>query len=169
MAGWAIRHATPGDAEALAGVWRDAGRHFAAVDPAAFQVPREAGLVAWLRSTLPAPSDPREAVLVAEREGRVVGFAAARIAEREDSAPWQLQREMGARRVVIDAVSVLAPESGAGAGGELVRAAERWGRERGAEVAVLDANWASGVAVGFHERRLGYERRGLSLRRRLTG
>ena len=67
-----IRHAQPGDADALAAIWRDAGEHFARVDPTAFRVPDEPGLAEWLRSLVPAADDPREALLVAERDGQII-------------------------------------------------------------------------------------------------
>ena len=49
----------------------------------------------------------------------------------------------------------------------LVERAEEWGREQGADVALLDT-WAdSPVSVPFWERRMGYGRRSIVFRKRL--
>ncbi|HEV2813591.1 MAG TPA: GNAT family N-acetyltransferase [Solirubrobacteraceae bacterium] len=164
----AIRPAEPRDAEALAAIWRDAAAHFVAVDGDAFRVPDEEGLAEWLGSLVPDPDDPREALLVAEQDGRVVGLVGARLLEPEPTAHRQMLRELAVRRVAIDSLSVVALERGRGVGTALLDAAEEWARSRGAEVAVVDANWASGVAVGYYEERAGYARRGLNLRKPLA-
>ena len=152
----------------MARAWSDAGRFYVGVDPSDFQVPDEDGLVEWLECGVEAmESDQDLALLVGERDGEVVGWVGARLVTPVSDARWQLQRELALTRLIIDAVAVAEEHRGAGAGHDLVLAAERWGRERGATVAVADGNWASGLVPRFYEARLGYRRRSVSLRKRL--
>lgn len=152
----------------MAAAWRDAGRFYVAVSPDDFRVPEESGLVDWLECGVEAmASDGDLALLVAEREGTVMGWVAARLVRPVADARWQLQRELAVTRLIVDAVAVAEPHRGAGTGIHLVHAAEAWGREQGATVAVADGNWASGMVERFYERRLGYRRRSVSLRKAL--
>jgi GNAT superfamily N-acetyltransferase len=152
----------------MAAAWCDAGRFYEAISPGDFQVPDEDGLVDWLECGVEAmDADQDLALLVAELDGEVAGWVGARLVMPVSDARWQLQRELDVTRLIIDAVVVADAHRGGGAGVALVQAAERWGRERGATVAVADANWASGLAPRFYEGRLGYKRRSVSLRKAL--
>ena len=152
----------------MAAAWRDAGRFYVEVSADDFQVPDEEGLVEWLEDGIEAMGDdPDLGLLVAETDGVVVGWVGARLVTPASDARWQLQREHGVTRLIVDAVVVGEAHRGSGTGVELVRAAEEWGRERGASVAVADGNCASGVVPRFYERRLGYRRRSVSLRKPL--
>ncbi|HEX8204999.1 MAG TPA: GNAT family N-acetyltransferase [Solirubrobacteraceae bacterium] len=152
----------------MARAWCDAGRFYIDIAPRDFQVPDEDGLVDWLVEGIEAmESDPDLALLVAEVDDQVVGWVGARLVTPASDAKWQLQREYGTTRLIVDAVAVSEEHRGAGAGLELVGAAEDWGRERGATVAVADGNCASGVVPRFYEARLGYRRRSVSLRKAL--
>ncbi|HEV3000517.1 MAG TPA: GNAT family N-acetyltransferase [Solirubrobacteraceae bacterium] len=163
-----VREARREDAPAMAAAWRDAGRFYVAISPDDFRVPEQRGLVDWLECGVEAMTTDKDlALLVAERDGTVVGWVAARLVQPVADAPWQLQRELATTRLIIDAVAVAEPHRGAGTGIGLVRAAEAWGRERGASVAVADGNWASGMVQRFYEARLGYRRRSVSLRKAL--
>ena len=166
MDGVVVREARPADAPGLVRAWRDAGRFAAETDEAAFQVPVEDGLAEFFVSSLEAMADD-ETVLVAERGGEVLAFVSGRVLGPEDDARWQIQRELAARRLVIDVVAVSEPFRRRGVGSLLVGAIEEWARRRGAKVAAVDGNWENGVAVGFYETRLEYRRRGLTLRKRL--
>jgi GNAT superfamily N-acetyltransferase len=163
-----VRDARRADAPAMAEAWRDAGRFYVAVDAGDFQVPDEDGLVDWLESGIEAMSgDPDLALLVADVDGVVAGWVGARLVTPVSDARWQLQRELAATRLIVDAVAVGEEHRGAGTGVELVLAAEEWGRERGATIAVADGNAHSGVVPRFYESRLGYRRRSVSLRKAL--
>ena len=152
----------------MARIWRDTGRFYVDVNAGDFQVPHEEGLVDWLESGVEAmESDPDLALLVAEDDGEVIGWVGARLVTPVSDAPWQLQRELAATRLIIDAVGVADEARGHGTGVHLVQAAERWGRERGASIAVADGNWESGVVPRFWENRLGYRCRSVSLRKAL--
>ena len=152
----------------MARAWQDAGRFYVAVDERDFQVPDDDGLVDWLESGVEAMEEDQDlALLVAELDGEVVGFVGCRLAQPISDARWQLQRELAETRLIVDAVCVAEDHRGGGAGIELVGAAEEWGRERGASIAVCDGNCASGIVPRFYESRLGYRRRSVSLRKAL--
>jgi GNAT superfamily N-acetyltransferase len=163
-----VREARREDAEAMARAWCDAGRFYVDVDAGDFQIPDEEGLVDWLECGVEAmENDPDLALLVAEVDGDVVGWASARLVTPASDAQWQVQREYSDTRLIVDAVAVAEAHRGGGAGVDLVLAAERWGRERGASVAVADGNIASGIVPRFYETRLGYRPRSVSLRKPL--
>ena len=152
----------------MARAWCDAGRFYREVSPSDFQVPDEEGLVDWLECGVEAmEADQDLALLVCENEDGVIGWVGARLVMPISDAQWQLQRELATTRLIIDAVVVAEDHRGAGAGVDLVLAAERWGRERGATVAVADGNCASGIVPRFYEARLEYRRRSVSLRKAL--
>jgi GNAT superfamily N-acetyltransferase len=163
-----VREARPEDAPAMARAWRDAGRFYAELSPDDFQVPDEEGLVEWLEEGIGAMESDRDlALLVAEAGDDVLGWVSARLVTPASDAQWQLQREYGATRLIVDAVAVAEEHRGAGTGAELVDAAEEWGRERGATIAVADGHCGSGIVPRFYENRLEYRRRSVSLRKLL--
>ena len=153
---------------AMAAAWRDAGRFYVAVSADDFQVPDEDGLVDWLEYGVEAmASDQDLALLVEEIDGEGGGWVGGGLVLPVSDARWQLQRELAVTRLIVDAVAVGEEHRGSGTGAELVLAAEEWGRERGATIAVADGNAHSGVVPRFYESRLGYRRRSVSLRKAL--
>jgi GNAT superfamily N-acetyltransferase len=54
-----------------------------------------------------------------------------------------------------------------GVGTALMEAAEKWGRHRGAVVAVTDTNLSSPLSVPFYGERMGYRRQAVLLRKAL--
>lgn len=150
----------------MAAAWQDAGRFYVAIDERDFQVPDDNGLVDWLESGIEAMEEDQDlALLVADVDGEVTGWVGCRLAQPISDARWQLQRELAQTRLIVDAVCVAERHRGSGTGVDLVRAAEEWGRERGARLAVADGNWSSGLVQRFYESRLGYRRRSVSLRK----
>lgn len=161
-----VRGARAGDGAGIARCWTDAGRHYIEVDPARFQVPEEGGLPEWFEHSLTRGERDRS-VLVAERDGEIVGFCAAHL-ERPAPEPWrQVQRDFGRTRVIIDAIAVAELVRRAGAGAALMAAAEAWARDHGAHVAFVDSFVAGPTAVPFYERKMGYERRSIRFEKRL--
>jgi ribosomal protein S18 acetylase RimI-like enzyme len=67
-------------------------------------------------------------------------------------------REVGVRRLSVDALAVAERFRRQGVGRMLMEAAERWGRRRGAELVVLDTWIDSPLSVPFYDA-LGYRRR----------
>ena len=97
--------------------------------------------------------------IVAERDGRVVGFAGAR------TGPAY---ELDASAVQLAALAVDPAERRSGVGRLLVAAVEDWAREQGAQVVVLHSGFQRVGAHAFY-RRLGYRDTGLRFRKELTG
>jgi len=138
MKALSVRAARAGDGAGMALCWIDAGRHYIEVDQTRFQVPEEAGLDQWFEASLGRQSDDR-AVFVAEREGEVVGFCGAHV-EPPHTEPWrQLQRDLGHTRLYVDALAVAESARRSGVGQALMRAAEKWGRGRGASLLFVDS------------------------------
>ena len=155
-----IRHARPGDGEAIARTWLSAGHYYASLDPQHFQVPREEGLAAlWDDDIRQGNAD--SLYLVAEISGRVTGSLTAHLELPEPDAASQLTRDQGRTRLAIDALMVMQENWRRGVGATLLQAAESWGRARGAEFVRLDTYADSPVSVPFYERRMGYHRRAI--------
>ena len=106
-------------------------------------------------------------MLVAELDGYVAGWLAARIQLPDQDAAAQLMREPGWIRLAIDVLIVDTPAWRHGAGTALLEAAESWGRDRGAHVARLGTYAHSPVSVPFYENRMGYERRAIIFQKNL--
>ena len=155
-----VRPPRAGDGAGMARCWIDAGRHYIDVDQTRFQVPEEPGLEQWFEASLARASDDR-AVFVAEVAGELVGFCGAHF-EPPATEPWrQLQRDLGRGRVFVDALAVREAQRGGGVGTALMRAAETWGRARGASILFVDSFADGPTSTPFYERRMGYQRRSI--------
>jgi GNAT superfamily N-acetyltransferase len=152
----AVRAARPGDAEAIAAAWLDAGRYYAAFDPRRFQVPSEPGLIDWFAGMLAEPRKENEVWLVAESDGRVVGDLTASLSAPIADVRFQMMRDVGEVVLRIESLAVRDGDRRRGAGTALMRAAEAWGRERGATVVFLTTDRRSPLSVPFYEH-LGLE------------
>jgi GNAT superfamily N-acetyltransferase len=160
-----IRAARPGDGDAIAALSHDSADYYHELAPRAFRHADEAGHAEWLDSFLPAAGD-RDIALIAEIRSRAVGFIEARLEEPLKSAGYQTDPALGERRLLIDALLVRRTYWGRGVGSALVAAAEAWGRERGATLAVMDTYAESPVSVPFWQGR-GYHTHALIMRKRL--
>jgi GNAT superfamily N-acetyltransferase len=161
------RPARPGDNVDLARNWVDTARHYAELDPDAFQVPATDGLVMWFEELLHRPRSEDAVWLVAELDGQVVGDVSARLERPVDDAGHQLLRDLGRVRLYVDALGVLVSFRRRGVGAQLMHAAEQWGRDRGAVRSVLTTHHASPLSVPFYEQGMGYERRSIVFEKRL--
>ena len=151
-----VRAARPEDAEAIAEAWLDAGRYYAAFDPRRYQVPSEDGLAEWLSGLLGKPRADDELWLAADSGGRVVGDITASLSRPAPDARFQMMRHVGEVVVRIDSLVVREADRRRGAGTALMRAAEAWGRERGAASIFLNTDMRSPLSVPFYEH-LGLE------------
>ena len=151
-----VRAARPEDAEAIAEAWLDAGRYYAAFDPRRYRVPSEAGLAEWLSDLLGKPRADEELWLAAEADGRVVGDITASLSRPAPDARFQMMRHVGEVVLRIDSLVVREADRRRGAGTALMRAAEAWGRERGAASIFLNTDMRSPLSVPFYEH-LGLE------------
>jgi GNAT superfamily N-acetyltransferase len=154
-----LRPAQPGDGNDLARGWIETGKYYAALDPQAYQVPEPDGLAGWFETLLGKPRSKETIWLVAEVDGQVVGNVEARLERPIDSAPRQLLRHLGERRVVVDALGVEESYRRRGVATRLMQAVEGWARERGATVLSLETDIASPLSMPFYERRMAYQKR----------
>ena len=144
-----LRKVRDTDADDLAEAWRDQSQVYAALDPEVFAAPAVDGLGTWLVTGLASQADPdRRLVLVADVDGRAVGFLVAAVVPPHASADRQAQRDLARPRVQIEALAVRRTHWRTGVGSRLVRAAEDWARNRGA-VTVSAQAYIRGPARAF--------------------
>lgn len=162
-----IRPPQSGDGDGLAHVWMDAANYYVRLSPEYFVIPQTDGLAAWLDRILSVTSDD-ELALVADDDGKPVGFLVARIRRPGEDAASHFVREMTQVRLMIEGLDVARDYWRRGIGTRLMEDAEDWGRGRGAVVALLDTYLGSPVSVPFYEAHLGYRRRALRFRKTLA-
>jgi ribosomal protein S18 acetylase RimI-like enzyme len=157
-----IRAAVPADADGIARVFFDSAEHHAGIDPERYSVPAIGAIVERYREGRqhPAPTAGAAVTLVAECAGEIVGFLDARL----EKSPDPMHKDMTYCHIVEIAVS--RAHRNQGIGGKLLRAAEGWGRGRGAELASLEYNAANIRAGAFYER-MGYRVASITAIRRL--
>ncbi|GAA2020310.1 hypothetical protein GCM10009839_16230 [Catenulispora yoronensis] len=127
------------------------------MNPHTFQVPTAEGLAEWLDERMAFYQDSQELLsLVAEVDGVVIGTLTAVLHEPSETAVRQVQTDLGRRRLHIDNLGVAGSHRRAGVGSALMRAAEEWGRERGAEVVLLETEANNPMSVPFYEERMGF-------------
>jgi GNAT superfamily N-acetyltransferase len=160
-----VRPSAEADAETLARIWVQNCRYYADLDPGAFQVPNEDGLVEWFLGFLREGPKENELSLVAELDGKVVGSIEASIREPMVDADRQMLRELGERRLFVNHVGVDLSHWRSGVGTELMRAAEEWAKKLGASISTLDTYVGSQVSVPFYEDRLSYKRHSIVFRK----
>lgn len=130
-----VRAARPGDGGSIALLSHDSGAYYRELAPDDFRVPDEDG--------------QRGIALVAVLDGEVAGYLEARLEEPLESACYQTNPELAERRLFVDALLTARSHWRRGVGSTLVEAAEAWGRERGATLAVMDTYADSPVSVPF--------------------
>jgi GNAT superfamily N-acetyltransferase len=155
------------DAEKLAQIWVENAKYYEELDPQAFQVPNEEGLVEWFEGFLGKPPSANELNLVADLDGEVVGSLEASILEPVEAADRQMLRELGETRMFVNEMGVDRTHWRSGIGTALMRAAEDWARARGATRSGLDTYMDSPVSVAFYQKRLGYKPHSIKFRKRL--
>jgi GNAT superfamily N-acetyltransferase len=162
-----IRKAVPGDGAAIARVHCDGAAYYVGLAPDLFLMPDEDGLVTFAE---PAPDDNSSTALfiVAEVDDEIVGHLYAQLITPEDSDRFQSSSDLRESRLFIQALSVLRSHWRHGIATALVEAAEAWGREHGATVALCDTWSGSPVSLPFWEQRMKYARRSIRLRKRLA-
>jgi GNAT superfamily N-acetyltransferase len=148
---------------ALARAWLDAARYYADLAPETFQVPEADGLAEHFERGIAAGEQSDMLQVVAEVSDRVVGAAVGRIEAPMASARFQLQRQLGEARLIVDMVVVEEAYRRRGVGARLMAALEDWGRERGATRALLDTYPESALSLPFFQERMGYRRRSVRL------
>lgn len=147
-----IRPGGAADAQDIAAIFLESAEFHARLDPQRYFVPvRERILGRYQEAGQHQPNAREEVItLVSELDGRIVGFIDARL----ERSPDLMHRDMIYCQIVELAVSAAHQQSGIG--GQLLQAAEEWGRQHGATFAVLEYHAANGRAGGFYQRRMGY-------------
>ena len=155
MSDFEIRRARPEDEPAMLEIQHASGIHHATVDPDHWQEQSlEESAAArrhWHRVL------PRSEGLVAVADGRVVGMIELYLKRPRAPEGAQIQR----RRVDLG-IAVAPAWRGRGVGSALMRAAEAWAREQGAERMVLDLAANNTGAQRLYER-LGYQVSGVAM------
>ena len=148
-ADFSIRSATPEDEPALLAIQHSSAIHHATIDPDRWQATTledaEAARRFWH-----ARSPRSEGIVALAPDGTVVGMIELWLKRPRD--------RRGARipRIHVDLGLAVAPDwRGRGVGSALMRAAEAWAREQGAERMTLDLDAANDGALRLYER-LGY-------------
>ena len=167
MANVVVREFRPGDGVPIALMMRENGAYYAALAPEYFRRPDEAGLVDLVENDDDWRMRPEHFGRVAEVDGEVAGYIEATLQPPMDTARWQSQRDLGYPRLFIGFVGTSDKHKRTGVATALVEAAEQWGRDHGARVAVCDTYIDSPLSVPFWEERMGYERRAIVLRKPL--
>jgi GNAT superfamily N-acetyltransferase len=161
-----VRPARTGDAADVARNWTEVAHHHVELDPEAYQVPSTDGLVEFFEELLGRPRSEGSVWLVAEIDGQVIGDISAHLERPAKDAERQIVRYLGEIRVYVDALAVAEAYRREGVGTRLMRAIERWGRDRGAVRVMLDTHAGSPLSVPFYER-MGYRRRSIVFEKRL--
>ena len=144
-----IRPANSQDANGIAGIYMESAHYHASLDPERYGIPDAEFIKARYREGRQHPPSEEAVTLVAAMNNEIVGFVDARLSR----SPDPMHREMLYCHIVEIAVSN--QHQGKGLGAQLLRAAEDWGRERGADLASLEYLAANQRAQLFYEQ-LGY-------------
>jgi GNAT superfamily N-acetyltransferase len=156
------------DASAVAQLMIELGAYYSRLAPDHFARVDEDGLAARLATDGERLDDPTNLGLVAEVEGEVAGYLEASLQEPSPDARFDANRDMRERRLFIGLVVVAEDRKRHGIATELVRAAETWAQDQGATLALCDTYLGSPQSLPFWEQRMGYHRRAVRLRKRLT-
>ena len=143
-----IRPAVADDAEGITRIFLESAEHHASLDPERYWVPSSEAITGrYLEGRQHPPDAGEEAItLVAELSREIAGFVDVRL----DHSPDPMHREM--TYCLIAEIAVSRSYQSQGIGGQLLRAAEDWGRRHGAELARLEYNAANTRAGEFYQR-----------------
>lgn len=162
-----IREALPTDGAAIASIFREGSAYYVGLAPHLFQMPDEDGFLDFIT---PGPEDNSATSLyiVAEVNGQVVGQLYAELISPTDSDRFQGNADLAEVRLFIHGLSVQRDHWRQGVATALVEAAEAWGRERGAVVALCDTWPDSPVSRPFWEKKMNYRSRKVQFRKLLA-
>lgn len=144
----------------------ESAAYYHGLAPDAFRLPDEDGLIEFAEPSLDANSETT-LELVAETGGEIAGHIAARLLVPDASARFQMVPYLASPRLWINSLGTFQRFWRQGVGSLLVEAAETWGHERGAVIAMCDTWLGSPVSLPFWEARLGYSRRAVILEKQL--
>ena len=144
----AIRPAVAEDAGGIARTFLESAEHHANLDSELYFVPAIETIAARYSEGRQHPAEERaeSITLVAELSGEIVGFIDARLYQPTDA----MHRQM--IYCLVSEIAVRREHQRHGIGGQLLQAVEDWGRQQGAEFAVLEYHAANARAAAFYQR-----------------
>jgi ribosomal protein S18 acetylase RimI-like enzyme len=147
-----IRPTVLEDADGIARTFLESAEYHARLEPERYLAPTVEAISARYREGWQHPPDAGggSITLVAELSGEIVGFIDARLVH----SPDPMHREL--IYCHIAEIAVRSRFQNQGVGGRLLRAAEDWGRQQGAEYALLEYHAANTRAGAFYQRSMGY-------------
>jgi ribosomal protein S18 acetylase RimI-like enzyme len=146
-----IRPAVADDADGIIRTYLESADHHTRLDPDRYLIPPMEVVVARYREGQHSPhADGKSITLVADLNREIVGFVDARLQQ----SPDPMHRDLVYCHIVEIAVSARHQSHGIGA--QLLRAAEDWGRQQGAQLASLEYLAANVRAGSFYQQRMGY-------------
>lgn len=161
-----VRFARPGDGAGLVALHAEMAEFYAEFAPHHFRRPDTHGFGETLDLALRSLSSA-ELALVAETGATIVGALWATLMQPSDDAARQIEQESSLTRVRIEYVVTAADRRREGVAGQLVEAAEEWGRKRGAALTEASTYRPSPLSFPFWTERMGYEERSVNLQKRL--
>lgn len=144
-----VRPASPEDADGITRVYLESADYHACLDPERYWIPDAEEIKARYCEGRQHPPETDAITLVADLQGDIVGFVDVRLTH----SPDPMHRDITYCHIVEIAVSARHQRHGIGA--QLLNAAERWGREQGAEFGLLEYLASNTRAAKFYDR-LGY-------------
>jgi GNAT superfamily N-acetyltransferase/catechol 2,3-dioxygenase-like lactoylglutathione lyase family enzyme len=142
-----IRRAVAEDAGGITRTFVESAEHHASLDSELYFVPAVETIAARYREGRQHPENERaeSITLVAELSSDIVGFIDARLYRPTDA----MHRQM--IYCLVSEIAVRREHQNHGIGGQLLRAVEDWGRQQGAEFAVLEYHAANARADAFYQ------------------
>ncbi|HEU4414485.1 MAG TPA: GNAT family N-acetyltransferase [Candidatus Angelobacter sp.] len=157
-----IRQAVVEDADGIARIFLESAEYHASLDSELYFVPAAETIAERYREGKQHSPDAKENVtFVAELGGEIVGFIDARSYQPLDA----MHRAM--IFCLVSEIAVGRKHQNQGIGRELLRKAEDWGRERGAEFALLEYHAANTLASAFYQQHMGYRAASITAIKRL--
>ena len=143
-----IRRAVAEDADGITRAFLESAEHHASLDFELYFVPAFETIAVRYKEGRQHPAEGRaeSITLVAELSGEIVGFIDARLYQATDA----MHRQM--IYCLVSEIAVRREYQNHGIGGQLLQAAEDWGRRQGAEFAVLEYHAANARAGAFYQR-----------------
>jgi GNAT superfamily N-acetyltransferase len=143
----AIRRAVPEDADGITRTFLESAEHHASLDSELYFVPAFETIAARYREGRQHPAEEcaENISLVAELSGDIVGFIDARLYQPTDA----MHRQM--IYCLISEIVVRREHQNHGIGRQLLQAVEDWGRQQGAESAILEYHAANAGAGAFYQ------------------
>ncbi|HEX3266933.1 MAG TPA: GNAT family N-acetyltransferase [Gaiellaceae bacterium] len=163
-----IRAARDDDAVGIVRLGQENSAYYVRLAPELFRIPDEEGLVEFIERDREWREGPDTLALVADDDGAIAGYLEASLQRPDETARWQGQRDLSEVRLFINFVGTADAYKRQGIATKLVLAAEEWGRDKSAVVALCETFIESPLSVPFWERRMGYERRAIIYRKRLN-